>query len=169
MARLMDPLRDEHATLLPHIEGLLVAANAVGFVAVDDLRTPVDDSFRFLVQHLIPHATAEDRELYPSVQGVMGSAQATATMSRDHAEVAQLTHELGEMRDRLSERTGVPNELARELRRVLYGLYALVKVHFAKEEEIYLPLLEANLAPVEATQLFERMEAATDSARRDSS
>jgi hypothetical protein len=71
-----------------------------------------------------------------------------------------LTHELGGLRDRLAASSAVPNELARELRRVLYGLYALVKVHFAKEEEIYLPLLDARLTAPEATRLFGQMEAA---------
>jgi hypothetical protein len=46
------------------------------------------------------------------------------------------------------------------LRRILYGLYALVKVHFAKEEEIYLPLLETHLTGDEGRQLFESMERA---------
>ncbi len=43
---------------------------------------------------------------------------------------------------------------------MLYGLHTLVKVHFAKQEEIYLPLLEARLTAPEATELFGQMEAA---------
>ena len=31
-----------------------------------------------------------------------------------------------------------------ELRRLLYGLHALLKLHMAQEEESYLPLLEAD-------------------------
>jgi iron-sulfur cluster repair protein YtfE (RIC family) len=46
----------------------------------------------------------------------------------------------------------------RELRRILYGLYALVKLHFAKEEEIYLPLLDRRLSSEEGRDLFEAME-----------
>ena len=38
------------------------------------------------------------------------------------------------------------------LRRVLYGLYAVVTVHFAKEEEVYLPILDARLTREEAAQ-----------------
>ena len=54
---------------------------------------------------------------------------------------------------------------ANALRRVLYGLYALVKVHFAKEEEVYLPLLDARLTPGEAHAMFEAMEAAAKEAK----
>lgn len=153
MSAVMDPLRDQHATLLPNIERLRVTADAVG-------DAPVDESFEFLVHHLIPHARAEDKALYPMVQQVMGAATATATMSRDHIEVDRLTRELGGLRDRLAASSAVPSELARELRRVLYGLYALVTVYFAKEEEIYLPFLDARLTPPEATRLFGQMEAA---------
>jgi len=46
------------------------------------------------------------------------------------------------------------------LRRVLYGLSAVVTVHFAKEEEVYLPILDARLIADEAHQLFEAMERA---------
>jgi len=38
-----------------------------------------------------------------------------------------------------------------------YGLHHLVKVHFAKEEEIYLPILEERLSPDEATAMFNAM------------
>jgi hypothetical protein len=47
----------------------------------------------------------------------------------------------------------------------LYGLYALVKVHFAKEEEVYLPLLDARLTTGEAHAMFEAMEAAAKAAK----
>jgi hypothetical protein len=48
----------------------------------------------------------------------------------------------------------------------LYGLYALVKVHFAKEEEVYLPILEERLSPEEAKEMFEAMENAAVHAKQ---
>ena len=48
---------------------------------------------------------------------------------------------------------------------MLYGLYTLVKVHFAKEEEIYLPLLDARLTAAEAREMFLAMEAAAAEAK----
>jgi len=48
---------------------------------------------------------------------------------------------------------------------VLYGLYALVKVHFAKEEEVYLSILDARLTPEEAHRMFEAMEEAARGAK----
>jgi hypothetical protein len=47
----------------------------------------------------------------------------------------------------------------REIQRILYGLYiyAIIRLHFAKEEEVYLPLLDAELAPAEADDMFRAM------------
>jgi hypothetical protein len=85
-------------------------------------------------------------------------------MSRDHVEVGRLTAELGVLRAQL---VAGPLALAQAnaLRAVLYGLYALVKVHFAKEEEVYLPLLDARLTEGEAHAMFEAMEAAAKEAK----
>ncbi len=115
-------------------------------------------------KELIPHAEAEDQALYPVVEKLMGAPGVTATMSRDHAEVGRLTEELAALRFRLT--VGSVGEVqAKALRRVLYGLYALVKVHFAKEEEIYLPLLDGRLTPGAAGEMFEAMEAVAKAAR----
>ena len=45
-------------------------------------------------------------------------------------------------------------------RRVLYGLYAVVKLHFTEEEEIYIPILEEALDAAHAREMFEHMEVA---------
>jgi iron-sulfur cluster repair protein YtfE (RIC family) len=81
-------------------------------------------------------------------------------MARDHAEVAALTAELAALQARLMAASALDDDLANGLRRVLYGLHHLVKVHFAKEEEIYLPILDARLSDAEAKQMFVDMEAA---------
>jgi iron-sulfur cluster repair protein YtfE (RIC family) len=153
------PLRDEHKELIPHIEILRTVADSVGQASIESLRRGVEDVLEFLRHHLIPHAEAEDRTLYPVVGQVMGAPDATATMSRDHVEVGRLTDELASLRSELSRATLSEAE-AKALRRVLYGLYALVKLHFAKEEEIYLPLLDARLSAEAARHLFEAMEQA---------
>jgi len=164
MATVTQPLRDEHRELLPHVESLRRAADAVGEASHDELRAALDEAHAFLTEHLIPHAQAEDRALYPVVARVLGAAEATRTMSRDHVEVGRLTDELGELRRAIT--AGAPTAAQqRELRRVLYGLYALVKVHFAKEEEVYLPLLDERLPASDARAMFEAMEQAAAEAK----
>lgn len=85
-------------------------------------------------------------------------------MSRDHVEVGRLVEELASLRAQ-PWGAALSEAQARALRRVLYGLYALVKVHFAKEEEVYLPLLDSKLSAQEARQMFAAMEQAAAHAR----
>ena len=159
-----EPLRQEHKELYPHVEELRLAAEAVTEDAPDTLFPLIESAYSFLMRGLIPHAQAEDRALYPVVQRVMGAPQTTATMSRDHVEVGRLTDELGVLRSQIGGET-LSSDQVRELRRVLYGLYALVKLHFAKEEEIYLPLLDAHLSAHEGKAMFESMEKAAHEAK----
>ncbi|HEY6957522.1 MAG TPA: hemerythrin domain-containing protein [Candidatus Limnocylindria bacterium] len=150
------PIREEHRALLPHIERLRTTADEVGHVPGDVLRKKLDDAHEFLTRHLIPHAKAEDEVMYPEVARLMGAPRATATMSRDHLEVGRLTDELAALRGFAEAEPDA--QRANELRRVLYGLYALVRTHFAKEEEIYLPILDERLTLAEAEDLFKEME-----------
>lgn len=164
MVTLTQPLRDEHKDLLPHIELLRTAADAIGTASGASLSSNIDEAYAFLTHHLIPHAQAEERALYPVVGSLMGAPEATATMSRDHIEIGRLTEELRSLRPYLNG-TGISASQEQALRRVLYGLYAIVKVHFAKEEEVYLPILDAWLTATEASRLFESMEQAAHEAK----
>src|SRR5689334_7397286 len=98
MVPLTQPLRDEHKELQPQIDLLRTAADSVGDAPISVLWQQVDVVYDFLTHHLIPHAQAEERALYPVVGKVMGAPEATATMSRDHVEVGRLTEELAALR-----------------------------------------------------------------------
>jgi iron-sulfur cluster repair protein YtfE (RIC family) len=152
-----EPLRDEHRELLPHIESLRAAAEATEGDA-DTLLPPLDEALAFLYRHLIPHAQAEDAVLYPKVEQAMHAPGATATMRRDHVEVVAMTQELQQLREGLGGQPTVAQR--RSLQRVLYGLYAVIRLHFAKEEEVYVPVLDETLTPDEADAMFTAMHKA---------
>jgi len=164
MTTLTQPLRDEHRELYPEVDRILEAAEKVGYAPIGEVSTLIEASYEFLAYHLLPHAQAEDAALYPVVQNVLGSPEATRTMSRDHVEVGRYIEELAALRSGLTG-ADLTAEQARSLRRVLYGVYALVKVHFAKEEEVYLPILDERLTPESAAEMFEKMEAAAHRAK----
>jgi iron-sulfur cluster repair protein YtfE (RIC family) len=159
MNTLTQPLRHEHKELIPHIEKILEVANSIPEAPLEEIRDGVKEVYEFLGYHLIPHAQAEDVALYPAVQKVLGSTDSTRTMTRDHVEVGRYIEELAQLQHDLAPRN------FKALQRVLYGLYALVKVHFAKEEEVYLPILEERLSPEEAKAMFEAMENAASRAK----
>lgn len=154
MSDITEALREEHQALLPQIDELRAFADRLDEMPQHDVRHDLDGVYQFLTQHLIPHAAAEEDRLYPAVAKILGSPQATATMSRDHVEVSRLTEQLGWLR---SEANIFDVEQMKNLRRVLYGLHTLLRVHFAKEEEIYLPLLESHLSNGEAHRLLHKM------------
>jgi iron-sulfur cluster repair protein YtfE (RIC family) len=156
MASLTQPLRDEHKALYRQVENLRFAGDAVNESLTTSAHDKIEQAFEFLTRQLFIHAQAEDKVLYPMVQKIMNSPQATATMSRDHVEVDSLTQELGSLRVHKTQ-LSVPFDHAMALRRVLYSLYALIKLHLAKEEEIYLPLLDSKLSQEEAREMFEKM------------
>jgi len=160
MNTLTQPLRDEHKELIPHIERILEVANSLPEASLEQIREGTKDVYEFLAFHLIPHAQAEEAALYPVVQKALGSPDATRTMSRDHVEVGRYVEELAALQQDLSPRS------FKALGRVLYGVYALVKVHFAKEEEVYLPILDERLSPDEAREMFEAMENAAGHAKQ---
>jgi len=148
MATLPQVVRDEHKELIARIELLRTVADSIGSAATEAFREGVGQAYIFLIHQLIPHAQAEEQVLYPTVGRLLRALEATDTMSRDHLEVIRLhlfyapLSESGEQ----------------ALRRVLYGLYAIIKLHLAKEEEIYLPILEAQLPAEEVGRLVEAME-----------
>ena len=155
-------LRDEHKELLPHIESFCTVADSVGDAPIDRLRKDVDTVYDFLIRELIPHAQAEESALYPTVGRLLCTEDSTAPMRRDHTEIWKLTQELAPLRQQLSKADALT---LKALRRILYGLYALVKVHFAKEEEIYLPLLDSRLSAEAVRQMVEHMEKAAKDAK----
>ncbi len=77
------------------------------------------------------------------VAHLVGGDDPTVTMSREHVEIAHLARLLGRLLDDLGPAGPAPEDLP-ELRRVLYGLHAILTLHFAQEEEAYLSLLSEN-------------------------
>lgn len=127
-------LREEHEHLLVHIEHLKAAAVELQALSIEERKALLARVLEFLRGTLLPHAEAEERVLYPAVAGLYGHPGATATMSYDHRAI-------GEQIDVLAAADPADTTTVQQL---LYGLYALILVHFRKEEEIYLPLLESR-------------------------
>ena len=161
MARITQPLRDEHRELYPQIELLRQSADVVNESLTTQAHDRIEQAYNFLTRQLVAHAHAEEASLYPTVQNIMGSDLSTSTMVRDHVEITRLTEELDSLRVHKSQLSITSIQTA-ALRRVLYGLYAVLKLHLAKEEEIYLPLLDSKLTPEDARTMFDKMKASYD-------
>jgi len=103
---------------------------------------------RLLVEEIGPHEEEEGRLLYPIIASALGGTDRTATMSRAHAEIARLTAQTAVIVGRVGD--GTPSAAdVRDLQRLLYGLYALLELHFAQEDESYLSLADEPHVSVE--------------------
>ena len=76
-------------------------------------------------------------------------------MSRAHVEIAHLIRRLGRLLDDTDPAHPDPDDLI-ELRRLLYGLHAILRLHFAQEDESYLSLADEEPStphPSDSTEL----------------
>jgi iron-sulfur cluster repair protein YtfE (RIC family) len=129
----------------------------IGAAPVITLHEQIDALYEFLTQQLQPHARAEEQVLYPVVAKLLDSAEATDAMRREHVEVDHFIEELNILRSKIGDKL-LSTAQANQLRHVLNGLYTILKAHFAKEEEIFLPLIDRRLTPVGAQELFNKMD-----------
>ncbi|MEI7745879.1 MAG: hemerythrin domain-containing protein [Chloroflexota bacterium] len=140
-----------HAALLPHVDRLLEIAEAVGRVDCSALHDRFDVEYDFVAGQLVPHMDTVETTLYGHLEHLMGPRHTMEPMREEHATIRRLVSELGAYRAHgedcaWSELEGLA------LRRTLYRLHALLKVHLA-EEELYLGVLDRSLSDEEKDRL----------------
>jgi heavy metal translocating P-type ATPase len=142
-AALTSRFRDEHEVIRADIEELRAVADSLGYVAPGAALGRAERAYRLLADEIEPHEQAEERELYPALDRVLGSPEATATMSRAHAEIGRQSRRLGQLLAEIG--AGPPDEAdVADLRAMLYGLHAVLRLHTATEDESYLSLAEES-------------------------
>ena len=103
----------------------------------------IDEMRAFLTGTLAPpHRRRRARRSTRSSSGCSRTATRWRPMRREHAEIRALVGEFGGLVDGLRAAISLGRTLA--LRRVLFQLYALLKVHLA-EEEVYLRIVERGV------------------------
>ncbi len=150
---LTEPLRAEHRELLPRLDDLRAAAAEIGNWQRDVTPSRLAEVVRFMREHLVPHARAEEAVLYPAFERALGAPGATVTMVADHVEIVRRIDALEGTIIAIGPRTPRPDQLE-DLRAQLYGLWAILLLHFGKEEDVLLPELDVHLTPAEADALF---------------
>jgi len=155
MSTLTNALIAEHHAFGAKVDALRRLADDCGDERIAAMLDDLDASVAFLERELLPHADAEDAVLYPAVGRALGAPEATATMTRDHQEIRHLVAELRRHRDDLA--SDLAPAAAFEIRRLLYALHALIGLHVAKEEELYVPVLDRSLSDEDASALLLEM------------
>ncbi len=133
--------RGQHPAIRAAIEGIRTAAEALDTEEPADALRRVRELRASLVRKVQPHEEAEQTVLYPVLDRLLGGTDATGTMSRAHGEILHQIRLLGLLLDQMGSDAPGPADLA-ELRRLLFGLYAVLRLHTEQEEEYYLSLAE---------------------------
>jgi len=138
-------LRTEHDAVLPVIDQIRTVADALSTRHCDVRAAQV--LLSRLENELLPHERADEAVLIPLVARALGGVESTAAMSRTHAEIEHQISRMHRLLAGLTNETVQPEDIV-ELRRMLYGLYAVLQLHNAQEEEGAFSLVPAGVATV---------------------
>jgi len=141
-------LRAEHDAVLPTIEEIRSVAD--GLSTHDCDLAPARGLLDWLERELLPHERADEALLVPLVARALEGTDATAALSRTHAEIEYQVGRLGRLLSDLDDEAVQPEDVV-ELRRLLYGLYAVLRLHNAQEEEGAFSLVPHGAASGQAT------------------
>ncbi|GGZ19785.1 heavy metal translocating P-type ATPase [Streptomyces poonensis] len=134
----------EHDDLQDVLEAIRDAAARLTEGADAQALAAVREVHRLLAERLLPHEDAEEHQLYPALASALGGPEATAMMSRAHAEIERLARRIAThltLAGAGAEADGVPApEQLEDLRACLYGLHTVLRLHFTQEEESYFSL-----------------------------
>jgi heavy metal translocating P-type ATPase len=117
----------QHESVRPLVEQIRAVADDLSPTHRD--AEPVRELLGRLESDLLAHERAEEAELVPILAKTLGGADPTGAISRTHAEIEHYVRRLRRALD------GAGTAEVTDLRRLLYGLYAILRLHNAQEEE----------------------------------
>jgi len=128
--------RHEHREFMPWLARIRAAADRLDALTPSEARTELEQIRWFLMVRLVRHEEEEEAAVYPVVSKLMGGEDPMGTMARAHLEIEHLARVYVHLLDDLPPDGPDADDLV-DLRRVLYGLHAILRLHFAQEEEAY--------------------------------
>ena len=134
-AEVLSRLADDHRETLGLVERVRDTADALDD---DQDLAPARSLLSDLDSVLLPHERQEEQELVPALARITGGTDAVGALSRSHAEIEHHVAALHRLLDQSEDDT----EIVTDLRRTLYGLYGVLRLHNAMEEESAFALLE---------------------------
>jgi heavy metal translocating P-type ATPase len=141
-------LRTEHRDLSPSIARIRALADRLGTMPARAARDELEHVRAFLLDTLVPHEEREDREVFPLLARAVGNDDVTAALHRTHTEIFHLVRFTDRLVREVPDEGPGPEDLT-DLRRVLYGLDAILRLHMAQEEELYMALGDEHPAAAE--------------------
>jgi hypothetical protein len=136
-AALGHELRAQHEASLPVVEEIRAVADRL---STDQPQLAPARRLRgSLRSDLLAHERADQEHLVPLVARALGPS-ATYSLTRTHAEIEHQVARLGRLLEDTTDEQVQPEDVV-ELRRLLYGLYGVLRLHNAQENETAFSLL----------------------------
>ncbi|MFM7719338.1 MAG: heavy metal translocating P-type ATPase [Actinomycetota bacterium] len=141
--------RAEHREFAPWLQRMRLVADRLDVASPAETREQLEQIRWFLLERLPQHETEEEAAVYPFVSGAFGGEDPLGSLERAHMEIEHLCRVYAHLLDDLPAEGPSPMDLV-DLRRVLYGLHAVLRLHFAQEDETYAWLASGDRTPVAA-------------------
>jgi heavy metal translocating P-type ATPase len=129
-------LASAHRALRPHVAELASLAARLETLPGPEARRQLTALHEMLERELLPHEQEEQRTAYPALARMLKDEDPTGPLIHTHHEIHRLTRLFGRLIAHLPPEGPAAEDL-RDLRRSLYGLHAILTLHFAQEEELY--------------------------------
>ena len=129
-------LASAHRSLRPHIGELAAVAARLDAMPAAEARSQLERLREMLEKQLLPHEREEQQTAYPVLGKMLKEEDPTGPLIQTHHEIHRLARLFGRLVAQLPPGGPGPEDL-RDLRRALYGLHAVLTLHFAQEEELY--------------------------------
>lgn len=128
-------LQGQHHALQPLLERLGGLAMQLPQLEPDAQRAALQALEEALVRDLLPHEHSEEMEVYPEMASLLGGDDPLAALSRSHQEIFRCARRLS--RQIMALPADPDTRTVMELQRTLYGLDAILRLHFAQEDELF--------------------------------
>jgi heavy metal translocating P-type ATPase len=129
-------LASAHQALRPRVSELAALAARLDAIPAKDARAQLEQMRDVLEKELLPHEREEQQTAYPLLGKILKEEDPTGPLIQTHHEIQRLTRLFGRLVAQLPAEGPRPEDL-RDLRRTLYGLHAILTLHFAQEEDLY--------------------------------
>ena len=145
---LAERLHAEHRRLGPALERFRNLADQMDTMTRLQLRDALADVHHFLTTDLLEHERLDEEQIYPTIAAQLRGEDPLGALSRTHQEIFHLARLLDLLIGELPDVGPDPHDLP-DIRRLLYSLHAVLRLHFAQEEELYQSVSEHYVAAVQ--------------------
>jgi soluble P-type ATPase len=129
-------LASAHRALRPRVGELATLAARLDAMPPAEARRELERVRDMLEKELLPHEQEEQQTAYPILGEMLEAEDPTGPLVQTHHEIRRLTRLFGRLVAQLPPE-GPRAEDLRDVRRALYGMHAILTLHFAQEEELY--------------------------------